>query len=177
MCNHIKVRQQHKTSLQFMQTIIKLKDITSIVENIDVNAAMKEGFIQYSNGKSIVPPVGELLFDKPSGDVHIKYGYIKDQEFYVVKIASGFSKNTHLGIPTSQGLMLLFKQATGQLEAILLDEGYLTNIRTVAAAAMAVKHFSFRQSKSIGIIGTGTIAKLQIQYLQQQHLCNSFCLW
>jgi ornithine cyclodeaminase len=160
-----------------MSTIINLKEISSIVKNIDVIAAMKEGFIQYSNGNSIVPPVGELLFDNPPGDVHIKYGYIKNQDYYVIKIASGFYENTNLGIPSGQGLMLLFKQKTGQLEAILLDEGYLTNIRTVAAGALSVKHFARKETKGIGIIGTGTIAKLQIQQLQQNNLCKSFWLW
>jgi ornithine cyclodeaminase len=160
-----------------MPTIIKLKEITSIVNELDVITAMKEGFIQYSNGNSVVPPVGELLFDNPPGDVHIKYGYIKKQDFYVIKIASGFYENTNLGIPSGQGLMLLFKQKTGELESILLDEGYLTNIRTVAAGALAVKHFSPKKIKAIGIIGTGTIAKLQIEQLQQNNLCKSFWLW
>ena len=32
-----------------MSTIIKLKEIQSIVKTIDVVAAMKEGFIQYSS--------------------------------------------------------------------------------------------------------------------------------
>lgn len=160
-----------------MSTIIKLKEIKSIVNQIDVIKAMEEGFIQYSNGNSIVPPVGELLFDNPPGDVHIKYGYIKNQDYYVIKIASGFYENTSLGIPSGQGLMLLFKQKTGQLEAILLDEGYMTNIRTVAAGALAVKHFAPKKIKAVGIIGTGTIAKLQIQQLQQNNLCKNFWLW
>ena len=160
-----------------MPTIITLKEISSIIENIDVISAMKEGFIQYSNGNSIVPPVGELLFDNPPGDVHIKYGYIKNQAYYVIKIASGFYENTQLGIPSGQGLMLLFKQKTGELESILLDEGFLTNIRTVAAGALAVKHFAPKAIKAVGIIGTGTIAKLQILQLQQNKLCNTFWLW
>lgn len=160
-----------------MSTIIKIKEITSIVNKIDVISVMKEGFIQYSNGNSVVPPVGELLFDNPPGDVHIKYGYIKKQDYYVIKIASGFYENTQLGIPSGQGLMLLFQQKTGQLEAVLLDEGYLTNIRTVAAGALAVKYFSPQKIKAVGIIGTGTIAKLQIQQLQQNNICNTFWIW
>lgn len=160
-----------------MPTIINLKEITSIVNKIDVIAAMKEGFIQYSNGNSIVPPVGELLFKNPPGDVHIKYGYIKNQDFYVIKIASGFYENAQLGIPSGQGLMLLFKQKTGQLEAVLLDEGYLTNIRTVGAGTLVIKHFAPKEVHMAGIIGTGTIAKLQIQQLQQNNLCKTFWLW
>lgn len=160
-----------------MPAIIKLKEITSIVNNIDVTTAMKEGFIEYSNGNSVVPPVGELLFDNPPGDVHIKYGYIKNQDYYVVKIASGFYENTKLGIASGQGLMLLFKQKTGELEAILLDEGYLTNIRTVATGALAAEYFAPQETPTIGIVGTGTIAKMQIQILQRNQFGKTFWVW
>ena len=160
-----------------MPTIIELKEITSIAEKIDVVAAMKEGFIQYSNDNTVVPPVGELIFKDPPGDVHIKYGYIKNQDYYVIKIASGFYNNAELGIPTGQGMMLLFNQKTGELVAILLDEGYLTNIRTVAAGALAASSFAPKEIKAVGIIGTGTIAKLQIQLLQQINFCKTIWIW
>ncbi len=160
-----------------MTTIIHLKEIASIVEEMDVIHAMQEGFIQYSNGNSVVPPVGELIFDKPPGDVHIKYGYIRNQDFYVIKIASGFYNNAQFDIPSSQGLMLLFNQKTGQTAAILLDEGYLTNIRTVAAGALAVQYFTPENVQAVGIVGTGTIAKLQIQQLQKIDFCKTFWLW
>ncbi len=160
-----------------MATIIELKEITSIVNDVDVVAAMKEGFIQYSNGNSMVPPVGELIFKDPPGDVHIKYGYIKNQEFYVIKIASGFYDNIQLGIPSGQGLMLLFNQRTGQLQAILLDEGYLTNVRTVAAATLATRYFAPESVQAVGIIGTGTIAKLQIEQLHNSNGHLTFWVW
>lgn len=160
-----------------MSTIINFKEISSIVKEIDVIAAMREGFIQYSNGNTVVPPVGELLFDNPPGDVHIKYGYIKGDDFYVIKIASGFYDNLKLGIPSGQGLMLLFNQKTGQLEAVLLDEGHLTNIRTAAAGALAAKYFAPKKLKAIGIIGTGIQAKLQLQYLQKNNSCRTVWLW
>jgi len=160
-----------------MPKIIELKEIKSLVKELDIIAAMKEGFIQYSNGNTVVPPVGELIFKDPPGDVHIKYGYIKDQDYYVIKIASGFYNNAQLGIPTGQGMMLLFDQKTGELVATLLDEGYLTNIRTVAAGALAALSFAPQQVKAVGIVGTGTIAKLQIQLLQQINFCDTIWLW
>ncbi len=163
--------------LKKMSIIIDLKTIKSIVEKVDVVTAMKEGFIQYSNGNAVVPPVGELLFEDPPGDVHIKYGYIKKDDFYVIKIASGFYENTKLGISSSQGLMLLFSQKTGQLECVLLDEGHLTNIRTAAAGSLAVKHFAPPQIKAVGIIGTGVQAKLQLLQLQENNPCKTVWLW
>jgi len=160
-----------------MATVINLNEIKRILKNVDVVAAMEEGFIQYSNGNTVVPPVGELLFEKPKGDAHIKYGYIKNDDYYVIKIASGFYENAKLGIPSSQGMMLIFDQKTGVPKAVLLDEGFLTDIRTAAAGALAAKYFAPKKIKAIGIIGTGIQAKLQLQYLQKHTPCKSVWVW
>ncbi len=160
-----------------MATVIHRKEIASIVENMDVVAAMEDGFIQYSNGNTVVPPVGELLFEDPKGDAHIKYGYIKKDAYYVIKIASGFYENTKLGIPSSQGLMLLFDQNTGVPKAVLLDEGYLTDIRTAAAGALVAKYFAPKRITGIGIIGTGIQARLQLKYLHAHTSCDIVWIW
>ena len=73
-----------------MPKVITLKEIKPILKNIDVINLMQQAFIQYSNGNAVIPPVGELIFNNPPGDVHIKYGYIKREDFYVIKIASGY---------------------------------------------------------------------------------------
>ncbi len=160
-----------------MTTVINFDKIESVLRDIDVVATMKEGFIQYSNGNTVVPPVGELLFEDPKGDAHIKYGYVKNDPYYVIKIASGFYDNTKIGIPSSQGLMLLFDQKTGVPKAILLDEGYLTDVRTAAAGALVAKYFAPKALRAIGIIGTGIQAKLQLQYLQKHTPCKSVWVW
>ena len=54
-----------------------------------------------------------------------------------VKISPGFFDNPKLGLPSLNGLMVLFSARTGTLEALLLDNGYLTDIRTAAAGAVA----------------------------------------
>lgn len=160
-----------------MATIINRSEIESILPQVDVIKAMEEGFIQYSNGNCVVPPVGELLFEDPPGDVHIKYGYIKGDDYYVIKIASGFYNNPQLGISSGQGMMLLFNQKTGQLVSVLLDEGHLTDIRTGAAGALAVKHFAPQKVNAIGIIGTGVQAKLQMLLTQLNNPCKIIWLW
>lgn len=160
-----------------MPTVLDLPQIKTIVKNLDIISAMKEGFIAYSNGNAVVPPVGELIFEDPPGDVHIKYGYIKKEAFYVIKIASGFYENPKLGIASGQGLMLLFKQKTGELAAVLLDEGYLTDIRTAAAGALAVQYFAPQKLSAVGIIGTGMQAKLQLLHLQKNNPCQIVWLW
>lgn len=160
-----------------MTTIIDKKTIQSIVRDLDVVSAMEKGFIDYSNGKTVVPPVGELLFEKENGEAHIKYGYIKEDDFFVIKIATGFYNNPKIGLPSSQGMMLVFNQKTGEPVAVLLDEGMLTDIRTAAAGALAAKYFAPKKVNAIGIIGTGIQAKLQLNYLKDIVDCRSVWVW
>ena len=160
-----------------MATIINKSQILDLLPKVDVIQAMEEGFIQYSNGNCVVPPVGELIMENPPGDVHIKYGYIKNDDYYVIKIASGFYENPKMGIASGQGMMLLFNQKTGQPVAILLDEGHLTDIRTAAAGALAVKYFAPKEIKALGIIGSGVQARLQMLHIQQHNPCSNIWLW
>ena len=76
-----------------------LDQIKSALEGVDLMPLIEEGFVAYSDGRSVVPPVGELVFKDPPGDVHIKYGYIQGDEYYCIKIASGFYQNEKLGLP------------------------------------------------------------------------------
>ena len=160
-----------------MPTILNREEIIAITEKLDVVSAMETGFIAYSNGETVVPPVAELLFEKPKGETHIKYGYIKNQEYSVIKVASGFYGNTAMGISSSQGLMLLFSQKTGETKGVLLDDGHLTNIRTAAAGALAAKYFAPKNIKAIGIVGTGIQGRLQLQYLQKNNPCKTVWIW
>ena len=128
--------------------VYALAEIKRALQKIDVLPLIKEGFIAYSSGLTVVPPVGELLFDDPPGDVHIKYGYIKNDDYYVVKIASGFYGNSQNNIPPSQGgVMILFDQKTGKEVGILIDECYLTNVRTAVAGAICAEFFSPKKVK------------------------------
>ena len=155
--------------------LITLDQIKIVLPSLDLMPAIEEGFRRYSAGQAVVPPVGELLLD--NGEVHIKYGYLQDGAYYVIKIASGFFGNPQLGLPTSNGMMLLFSQETGQPEAMLLDEGYLTDIRTAIAGAIAAKYLAPRNIERIGIVGTGIQARLQLQYLQDVTACRDVLVW
>ena len=156
--------------------ILHLEEIKSLVRELDLLPLIKKGFIAYSEGNAVVPPVGELNFNEPSGEVHIKYGYIKKEKFYVIKIASGFSNNEQFGIANGQGMMLLYKQKTGQCEAILLDEAYLTDVRTAVAGAICAELFS-NDVSCIGVLGTGLQARMQVQYLKNITPCRSIMVW
>lgn len=160
-----------------MTKIIDLQQIESVLPDIDVVRAVEEGFAAYSRGEVVVPPVGELLFDEPRGEAHIKYGYIRGDDYFVIKVASGFYDNHTLGLPTNSGLMLLFSQNTGVLEAVLLDEGVLTAERTAAAGAVAARCLAPTAIDRIGVLGSGDQARRQLRYLAAITPCRDALVW
>jgi len=157
--------------------ILSLNQLKKLIDIDQLIIDLEEGYVLYSGGKVEVPPVGFLNFEDPPGDVHIKYGYIKGDSVYVVKIASGFYNNPELGISASDGLLLVFSQRTGNLESILLDECYLTDVRTAVGGAIAAKYLAASNISAIGIVGTGVQAKMQLQMLQHVAECNNCIIW
>jgi len=160
-----------------MATIHNLQEIKKAISGVNLTPFIEQGFISYSQNKVIVPPVGELIFDDPPGDTHIKYGYIKGDEIYVIKIASGFYNNPELGLSSSSGLMLVFSQKTGILQNILLDDGHLTNVRTAIAGQIAAKNLAPETIKAIGVLGTGIQARMQVEYLKPVTPCREVVVW
>tara|TARA_B100001250_G_C19812098_1_gene796203 strand:+ start:851 stop:1804 length:954 start_codon:yes stop_codon:yes gene_type:complete len=158
-----------------MKIILK-PEIKRLTESLDLFPIIRNGFIAYSEGKSVVPPVAELSFDKPPGDVHIKYGYITGDKYYVIKIASGFYQNEKLGLSNGSGLMLLFDQKTGKNVALLSDDAYLTDVRTAVAGAICAQQFS-NEIHCIGVIGTGLQARMQVEYLKKITACRKVMVW
>jgi ornithine cyclodeaminase len=143
--------------------VVERARIEQVLAQLDLLPLMEAAFRGYSAGRAIVPPVGELLLDR--GEVHIKYGAIAGDDHYVIKIASGFYQNPVLGLPSSNGLMLVFRQETGEPEAVLLDEGHLTDVRTAAAGAVAARALAPPDVERIGVLGTGVQARLQLRQL------------
>lgn len=160
-----------------MKTLLKLDEIKNLLDVPQLIQEIETGFVLYSEGRVNVPPVGFLHFDNPPGDVHIKYGAVTGDECYVLKMASAFYRNGDLGLPVSNGLILVFSQESGELKLILQDECWLTDMRTAAAGAVAAKHLAPKNIACIGIIGTGVQARMQLEQLQHAVDCKKCLVW
>jgi ornithine cyclodeaminase len=158
-------------------TVLELDEIQRLIDVPQLIREIETGFVLYSEGKVTVPPVGFLHFEDPPGDVHIKYGFVSGDEYYVLKMASGFYANAALGLPVADGLLLVFSQKTGELKLILLDKCWLTDMRTAAAGAVAAKHLAAQTVGDIGIVGTGVQARMQLEMLRDVVDCKSCLVW
>ena len=160
-----------------MSRFYDLAQIKSVLNSIQAIPKIEEGFVAYSEGKAVIPPVGELQFEEPPGETHIKYGYLLDDDYYVIKIACGFFESPGSKSYTSDGLMLLFRKGTGELVCALQDECYLTNVRTAAAGAVSAKYLAPKNVERIGVMGAGVQGRMQVEYLRGITDCNEVMVW
>jgi ornithine cyclodeaminase len=155
----------HKAEIQ------KLLSLQTVLDYIE------EGFVMYSKKEATFPPEAVLMLENPPGECHIKWGYFKRGKYYLVKVASGFPKNPDKGLSSRNGLMLLFDRQTGMTVCVLLDEGYLTDLRAGAAGCVAAMYLAPRKVDCIGIVGTGNQAYFQLKMLQFATGCREVMVW
>ena len=153
---------------EIKQCVSLTKDLIPIIEN---------AFTSLAQGKTVMPPILRLDIKKYNGESDVKAAYIEGLDSYAVKVASGFFNNPSLGLPSSNGLMLLLDSETGILKSVLLDKGYLTDIRTAIAGAITAKYLSNPEIESVGVIGAGIQAKLQLQALMLVRSPKKIKVW
>ncbi|MGE0502100.1 MAG: cyclodeaminase [Rhizobiaceae bacterium] len=155
-------------------------DVTVLTEaelrravHLDLQAieVVERAFAALATGKVVMPPILSMAIPEANGEVDVKTAFIPGFEGFAIKVSPGFFDNPKIGLPSLNGLMILFSARTGQVLALLLDNGYLTDVRTAAAGAVAAKHLAPARVEIAGVIGTGVQARLQ---MQAAHLVRPF---
>ena len=151
-----------------LRSLIKL-DVTLI-------DAVADGFEALTKGNVVMPDI--LRLDIPGrGEVDVKTAYVKGVQSFAVKISSGFFGNSALGLPSLSGMMVLLNAETGLTKALLLDNGYLTDIRTAAAGGVAARALSRPDSHIATIYGAGLQARLQLEALMLVRPITEARIW
>jgi len=152
----------------------------------DLIRALADGFEAFERGEFAAAPVQTLgapplapfggagcYVDEGGGTEEyaaqtcVKSGYFRDSPYYVIKVASG-------GYPwkDNSGCMQVYLQKTGKLEAMLLDDGLLTEIRTAAVGALACQLLAPKRVTCVGVVGVGVQARYQVRMLRRTVLAG-----
>ncbi|WP_421980767.1 cyclodeaminase [Roseibium sp.] len=137
----------------------------SVRLDIEAVDCVERAFSLLAAGGVEMPPIMSMLIPPYHGEVDVKTAFVPGIDSYAIKMASGFFDNPKQGLPSASGLMVLFSARTGFVEALLLDNGYLTDVRTAAAGAVAARHLAPETARTACIVGAGAQARLQLQAL------------
>jgi len=159
-------------------TILTEAELRKIVTlDLEAVACVENAFRALATLPVAMPPILRLDMPEQRGEVDVKTAYVPGIDGFAIKISPGFFDNPKLGLPSVNGMMVLLSAKTGLIEALLLDNGYLTDIRTAAAGAVAAKHLSRKDSTVAAIFGAGVQAGLQLEALRLVRPIEQARIW
>jgi len=138
---------------------------------------VEQAFRALDAGGVVMPPILSMDLPDVHGEVDVKTAYIPGFEAFAIKVSPGFFNNPQLGLPSLNGLMIAFSATTGLVEAVFLDNGYLTDMRTAAAGAVAARALAPEAVSCAGVIGTGVQARLQMIAAHQVRPFDKALVW
>ncbi|WFU62625.1 ectoine utilization protein EutC [Bradyrhizobium brasilense] len=144
--------------------ILTERDLREIVP-LDLTAVQRvnDAFLSLATQAVVMPPILRLDIPEHRGEVDVKTAYVPGLDSFAIKISPGFFDNPKIGLPSTNGMMVLFSSKTGLVEALLLDNGYLTDVRTAAAGAVAAKYLARNDASVAAVLGAGVQARLQLK--------------
>ncbi len=160
-----------------MIPIFNEEQIRAAVDVETAIAAVRAAFAADGRSETVVPAVINLAIPGTEGEFHVKTAFVAGIPHVAVKVASGFYDNPLRGLPTGSGMMMLFDASTGMPAALLLDNGYLTDVRTGAAGAVAADCLAPAGVRTVGVIGSGVQARQQIACLRSVRSFERLVAW
>jgi alanine dehydrogenase len=130
-----------------------LQDVITLAETIEiVDQAMRE-----LSAGLVTAPQRSVLPVNAATRLGLMPGAMPSLARFGIKVVSLSADAPNFGLPSHQGVMLLFDSGTGQPLAAL-DCHALTRLRTAAASAVATRALARSDARVLAIIGPGDLA-------------------
>ena len=120
------------------------------------NAFRLKGLGRMSPGATLGVHVG-------NGGFHAKAAFLElARAYFVVKVNANFPGNpARLGLPTIQGVLVLF-DATNGIPLAVMDSMFITQFRTAAASAVAASYLARTDAHSMTVVGCGAQGRAHV---------------
>lgn len=140
--------------------LLSKSDVQKLVTQKEVVEIVDKTYIGFGEGKVINPTkvgldLGETATWPPyKGFMNAMPAYVGWLDSAGIKWAGGFLDNAKVGLPYISGIICLINPKTGQFTAVM-DGAEITNMRTGAQAAVALKYLHDKKAIKIGLYGAG----------------------
>lgn len=142
--------------------IVQESDVTALLPQLDVLAAMRRLFESLGAGNAVQPPQQLVEFPNGQGDFINYLGVMSEEKVYGIK-TSPYIKTDGKPLVTAWSMLMSMETGTPLL---LADAGLLTTLRTAATTALAIDHLAPKGSKRLAVIGSGPIALRHVEFVK-----------
>jgi ornithine cyclodeaminase len=137
---------------------------------------MEKMFRSLANGECIQPLRSMMWLPGRVGLLGMMPGYAENPGVMGIKVISVFHTNRDAGLPSHQGVVILFDAKHGQ-PLMIFDATEITAIRTAAASAVATRLLSRENSELLAIIGSGEQAERHIESILLVRKIKQVNIW
>ncbi len=152
----------------------ELRQTINIPEAI---AVVEAALVASAQGRINIPGSFSLPIPAVDGNVTVKGTYLHNTPYYVIKIDNHFSHNRAKNLPATSGLITVFDAVTGFPAAILLDNGYLANVRASVMGALATEYLANKNATRVAVIGASQQAFMQLKALLAVRSISHVSVW
>jgi ornithine cyclodeaminase/alanine dehydrogenase-like protein (mu-crystallin family) len=147
-----------------MPLLLTEADVRELLPAPELIDAMDRALAAYSAGQ-VTQPVRTALQTGPERNfLGVMPASVSSPAALGVKLVTVFEGNTARGLPTHLATILLFRPDTGALE-VVMDGRYITEVRTAAVSAVAVRELAHDNAATLAILGSGVQARSHVDLL------------
>lgn len=155
--------------------LLTRKDVSELLTLRDCVQAVGQAFRLHGEGGALAP--GVLGTHAQGGGFHIKTGILAlRRNYFAAKANANFPGNPARGLPTIQGVILLFDADNGQVLAAM-DSMEITTLRTGAATAVAARYLARKDSRIATICGCGNQGRVQLRAVNLTRQLEKVFVW
>jgi len=155
---------------------INKKKIAALLPMTECIEVMEKMFSSLSSGQCLQPLRNIMWLPGKVGLLGMMPGFAEALGVMGIKVISVFHANRNEGLPSHQGVVILFDARHGQ-PLMIFDAAEITAIRTAAASAVATRLLSRQDSASLAIIGSGEQAQRHIESISLVRKITQVNIW
>lgn len=147
--------------------LLSKKEVQALLTMKETIEAVREAYRAFNKNRFIQPPIMSIEMPAINAEIDFKAGYYEDTGVVAIKSASGWFDNaSRHNLPFIFATINLFDPETGY-PVCYMDGSLITYYRTGAAGAVAAACLARKDSSTVGVIGTGMQAEMQVMALAE----------
>lgn len=155
--------------------LISGADLIELV-SLEASIELVDGAMRKLSAGDVSAPQRWAVPVAANGKLGLMPGVLKHPSLFGVKVLSMFETGPTSGLPSHQGLMLLFEGETGRPVAIV-DAAQLTLLRTAAASAVATRALARADARTLALVGCGDQAPYHVAAISAVRPIDEVHLW
>jgi alanine dehydrogenase len=152
------------------------EDVRAVLPLPELIECMSQALAAFSAGKVRQPVRTVIEAGLPGSFFATMPAFLEAGPVMGAKLVTVFHHNAQKGLPTHQAAIVLLDALTGAMLAVM-DGRYITEVRTAAASAVALRALVRRGAKRLALIGSGVQAGSHLAALRLVHQFDEVRCW